>query len=256
MLVFKFSEIAVIFLAGLIGGQLATGLERLPGRETITRHANMFAGGVFLGAGLLHMFPDAQSAFATFTPGSEFPVVALLVGVGFLAILLLDKVLFGLRHDSAAQYAGGSPIYPYVLWVTLSVHSIITGVALGLEDHFVIASAILIAVLAHKTMASMALAISFRRANIDAARSRNLLLLFYCSTPLGLVVGSGGSSLVAGASENVVEGFFDALAAGTFLYIAVVNILSKELSSGSHRMSLFAAALTGLCGMALIAVWS
>jgi zinc transporter 1/2/3 len=136
------------------------------------------------------------------------------------------------------------------------VHSVIAGIALGLENQLIVAVTILVAVLAHKATAAMALAISFIRGNLARPRRNRLLLMFYAMTPIGLLIGMTGAHFLGGIDESMVEGVFDALAAGTFLYIAIVNILSEEFESGTNRLPLFAMTLLGFACMALLAVWS
>jgi len=255
MLILKFASAVLIFCAGLIGGTLAIRLEHAAYRETANHLANAFAGGVFLGAGFLHMLTDAHAKFDEFWPSLDFPMVALLAGCGFLVMLLLDKVLLRFGHHASENFESGV-VYPYVLMLALSVHSIIAGVALGLEDELIVATTILIAVLAHKATASMALAISFLKGNLAVARRRRLLLLFYSMTPIGLLVGTTGAHFLDGTDEATIEGLFDALAAGTFLYIAIVNILTEEFHSTDNRIPLFAMTFLGFGFMALLAAWT
>jgi zinc transporter 1/2/3 len=255
MLTFKLIAAGLIFCAGLAGGVLAARFEASVHRDTITRLANSFAGGVFLGAGLLHMITDAREKFGQALPEVEFPLVALLAGVGFLIILLIDKVVIRFGHHASENFERGS-VYPYVLMLALSVHSVIAGIALGLEDETVLATTILIAVLAHKATAAMALAISFTRGQLEAARQRKLLLLFFTMTPVGVLIGTTGAHFLEGADEALLEGIFDAIAAGTFLYISVVNILSEEFQTEANRIPLYAMTLLGFSCMALLAVWT
>jgi zinc transporter 1/2/3 len=255
MLAFKLVAAGLIFCAGMAGGLLAARMESSAYRESATRLANAFAGGVFLGAGLLHMLTDAGVKFHEFLPDVDFPVVALVAGLGFLLMLLLDKVLLKFGHHASENFESGR-VYPYVLMLALSVHSVIAGIALGLEDGLIMAITILIAVLAHKATAAMALAISFMRGNLTRSRRNRLLFMFYAMTPIGLLLGTTGAHFLDGTDESMVEGVFDALAAGTFLYIAIVNILSEEFDSGTVRMPLFVMTFLGFACMALLAVWS
>ena len=255
MLVLKLVAAVLIFCAGLAGGLLAIRLGKTSYRETATHLANAFAGGVFLGAGLLHMLTDARAKFDEFWPSLDFPLVALIAGFGFLIMLLLDKVLLRFGHHASENFESGR-IYPYVLMLALSVHSVIAGVALGLEDEYIVAATIFIAILAHKATASMALAISFVRGKLTAPRRTRLLLLFYLMTPLGLLIGSTGAHFLEGNDEAMIEGIFDATAAGTFLYIAVFNILTEEFQVAGNRFVLFAMTFIGFAFMALLAVWA
>ncbi len=239
-------------MAGIGGGLLATRITKHKGHEKITGLANTFAGGVFLGAAFLHMLPDAIENFNSFLPDSDYPVFALVAALGFLLVMVLDKVL-------APAFSGPeSPkvIYPYVLMATLSVHSLITGMALGLETHLVSAGAILFAVLAHKSTAAMALSISFAKGAAPAARSRNLLGIFYTTTPLGILVGSWLAAAIQGPGEVHFEAIFDALAAGTFFYIAVMDILAEEFKERRNHLQNFFMVTLGFSVMAVVAIWT
>ncbi|MCH8202810.1 MAG: ZIP family metal transporter [Proteobacteria bacterium] len=252
MITLKLFAAVLVLMAGIGGGLLATRITKRKGQEKIAGLANTFAGGVFLGAAFLHMLPDAIENFNTFMADSDYPVFALVAALGFLIVMLLDKVL-------APAYGGAdSPkvIYPYVLMATLSVHSLITGMALGLETHLVSAGAILFAVLAHKSTAAMALSISFAKGGAPAARSRNLLGIFYTTTPLGILVGTWLATAIQGPGEVHFEAIFDALAAGTFFYIAVMDILAEEFKGKHNHLQNFAMVTLGFSVMAVVAIWT
>jgi zinc transporter 1/2/3 len=248
----KYAAAAVVLLAGIAGGAFANRLTRWRSSKWIARLANTFAGGVFLGAALMHMLPDARDKFDAFFTDMQYPYYTLVAAVSFLLVLLLDKRVVLSRSNSES-------IYPYLLALVLSVHSIITGIAFGLEQHFVGAAAILVAILAHKTTAAMALGISFNREHIDKQRSRNLMRMFYVTTPIGIVFGTWWSGLLQGPSGIIAAAVFDALAAGTFFYIAVVDILVEEFKVEEFKAPrlgwLFLSTVLGFSIMAVIAVW-
>lgn len=244
----KYVAAAVVLLAGIAGGAFANRLTRWRSSQWIASLANTFAGGVFLGAALMHMLPDARENFAAFFPDMDYPHYTLVAAISFFLVLLLDKGVQAGRPDSGA-------VYPYLLALVLAIHSIITGIALGLERHIIAAAAILLAILAHKTTAAMALGISLNREHIPERRSRNLMWMFYVTTPIGIVFGTWWSGLLQGPSGIIAEAIFDALAAGTFFYIAIVDILVEELK-GPRLGWLFLSTITGFSIMALVAVWA
>ncbi len=239
-------------MAGIGGGLLATRITKHKGQEKIAGLANTFAGGVFLGAAFLHMLPDAIENFNTFLADFDYPVFALVAALGFLVIMLLDKVLAPAFGDADSP----TVIYPYVLMATLSVHSLITGMALGLETHLVSAGAILFAVLAHKSTAAMALSISFAKGAAPAARSRKLLGIFYTTTPLGILIGTWLAVAIQGPGEVHFEAIFDALAAGTFFYIAVMDILAEEFKGRHNHLQNYVMVGLGFSVMAVVAIWT
>ena len=251
---FKFIAALMVFIAGAGGGYLAARLSQTRSSEKISSMANALAGGVFLGAAFLHMLPDAIENFETFLPDDSYPFFALTAAGGFLVVLFLEKVL-GAGFDRAGNGEEGA-IYPYILMLTLSIHSIVTGMALGLESQLVSAGAILIAILAHKTTASMALALSFNRGNAPATRARNLLWMFYTTTPIGILGGMWIGDSLQGAGEVHFEAIFDSLAAGTFLYVAIMDILSEEFEGSRGHSGRFVFTLFGFAIMATVAIWT
>ena len=257
IIIFKFIAFVVILFIGLLGGFISIKLASSSKREKIFSLGNAFAGGIFLGAGLIHMLPDAQEGFDTFLASVDFPWVSLICALGLLMVLFIEKVLFT-SHDAIAEAErkqSGRPLYPYILTLVLSVHSIIAGIALGTEGKIMKGAIILIAILAHKGSAAFALGISLVRAGIFKSKVKKIITLFCFTTPLGLVIGSLFIILMTGKTELVVTSIFDALAAGTFLYVALLDILNEEFKIVKERFLKFVLVLLGLGLMALLAIW-
>ena len=142
---FKFLSVLIILCAGFIGGIAPLRLKLSTSRERHLRWGNAFSGGVFFGAGLLHMIPDAIEHSKNFAPDLQFPFVLLITGLAFLFILLLEKVVAG-GHEGISKLLGSRPVYPFTLALILSVHSLIAGTVLGLEDTLVESFAIFVAI--------------------------------------------------------------------------------------------------------------
>jgi zinc transporter 1/2/3 len=70
--------------------------------------SNSFAGGVFLGAGLIHLLPESTKAFADL--GIDFggiPMAHLLAASGFLFVFLIEKVIFLGHHGHEHGHSHG-----------------------------------------------------------------------------------------------------------------------------------------------------
>ena len=259
VLSFKILAILAIFVTGVVGGYLARFLSAGPKSEIAFAMGNAFAGGVFLGAGGIHLLPDARDGFAALLGYSDYPWFALLCAVGFLCILFLEKVCFHAEHhESQDTEKVRSPrlLYPYVLLLVLSLHSVITGVALGTESRVAQAAIIMIAVLAHKGTAAFALGVSMLRNDISTSRFTSTIMVFSSATPIGILLGIIVMSLVTGRTAQLFEALFDALAAGTFLYVAVVDIIGEEFSGKQRPVLKFTLVSMGLGVMALVAAWT
>lgn len=257
VIAFKIIALVSILVIGLVGGFLSVWLASSKKSDRIFSLGNALAGGIFLGAGLIHMLPDAQDGFEGFAGQTGFPWVFLVCAIGFLIVLFLEKVLLH-RHDAIAESEEQNPghaFYPYVLTLVLSVHSIIAGIALGTEQTMGLVLVILIAVAVHKGSAAFALGVSLFRGGVPKTRLLRIICFFCFMTPLGIVIGSGMTAMMTGSTESLVTSIFDALAAGTFLYVALIDIVEHEFARPESRRLKFNLVLSGLGMMAILAVW-
>lgn len=252
LLAVKVVSVVTILVVGLIGGAIPIIAGRFEGRRRLVSLGNAFAGGVFLGAGLIHLLPDAAEKLRTL---SDYPIAGLLATAGLAFLLLIDRIIFS-HHDLDETAGRRPPMYPYVLTVILSVHSIIAGISLGLETRVSAAIVILLAIVFHKGSAAFALMVSLYNAGVRDFRQKGILAVFVTMTPLGLIMGMLGTTVLQGTTATLVEGAFDALTAGTFIYVAVLDIIDEELAGGADKLATFALIVTGLAFIALLALWT
>ncbi|MCK5451666.1 MAG: ZIP family metal transporter, partial [Candidatus Omnitrophica bacterium] len=144
---------------------------------------------------------------------------------------------------------------PYILAFVLSVHSIIAGIALGTEDVITKAFIILIAIVAHKGSAVFALAVNLNKEGVTGKRLRKIVTLFSFMTPVGIVCGLVLTAFLQNKAELMVEGVFDALAAGTFLYVAFIDIIEEEFVLPQDKGYKFILLTFGLGVMATLAIF-
>jgi len=64
------------------------------------------------------------------------------------------------------------------------------------------------------------------------------------------------SAVLEGKAELVTTAVFDALAAGTFLYVAVLDIIQQEFAHARDRGIKFVLLSFGLGLMAVLAIWT
>jgi len=80
-----------------------------------------------------------------------------------------------------------------------------------------------------------------------------VVCLFAAATPLGISIGYASSVL----GHGPVSAAMSALASGTFLYVALNEVIPKELEHpDGHRLAKVAALLLGFGLMSLLAVWA
>lgn len=251
-----------VLAAGLLGG--AVPLRGRAGSQAgrLLGWGNGFAAGVFLGAGLIHMLPDAYEAGAELGWPAALP--SGLVAVAFLGLLLVEHVLLpehahDLVHEPAAERFGESQqrsaLTPYTVLAALSVHSLLAGLALGAQPEVSRALVIFLAILAHKSTAGFALGVSLVRGDVSASRAWSLLAFFAMTTPLGILVGASLHELLSGRTQQGLDAAFLALAAGTFVYVATLDILREEFAEPRGRFGKWLSVVVGVGVMASLAVW-
>eukprot|EP00586_Coscinodiscus_wailesii_P003311 CAMPEP_0172478102 /NCGR_PEP_ID=MMETSP1066-20121228/1871_1 /TAXON_ID=671091 /ORGANISM="Coscinodiscus wailesii, Strain CCMP2513" /LENGTH=401 /DNA_ID=CAMNT_0013237383 /DNA_START=33 /DNA_END=1238 /DNA_ORIENTATION=+ len=134
------------------------------------------------------------------------------------------------HHDHAHvdKHLHGSMISSFALLVALSLHSILAGFGLGIDDSPT-AFGTAVAIISHKLFAAYSLGSTLTAASegISDGIFYMTISIFAFSTPLGIIAGVlMGDSLQV---NEYVKGVIQAIVAGTFLYIAIVEVGMKEL---------------------------
>jgi zinc transporter 1/2/3 len=260
-----------VFITGAFGTLFPWGLKTGASSDRFMVWGDTFAGGVLGGAALVHLLSGGAAGFLEFSPGFGYPVAFVLAGVGFLLILLIEAVLVadpdpgesplhcgsrGASHEIGprAHTAERHP-YAFILLLVLSVHSIILGVALGAQKSLTSALAIFIAIMAHKAMAGFALGVSYFRAGASLQRAAPVVAFFSSMTPLGILTGTAVVALVSSGGRLLFEAIFNSIGAGTFLYIATLDIIRTEFELPGDNWQKWLLAAAGFGIMSLLAVW-
>jgi len=138
----------VVFVTGGFGVLIPWVLRGGAPGERSMAWGDTFAGGVLGGAGLVHLLSGGADAFRTIAPGMNYPLAFALAGVGFLLVLFIESVIVadpdsrvsplhcgskGASHEIGPQGGESHPL-TFILLLVLSVHSIIVGMALGVQS--------------------------------------------------------------------------------------------------------------------------
>ena len=238
LLALKIVAAVAILVVGVVGGTIPLLAARHHASRRLFSLGNALAGGIFLGTGFIHLLPDAGEALEGV---GAYPLAPLLAAVGVVVLLLIDRVLFETTRAVGAAQGGGTPqpIYPVVLLVVLSIHAIIAGIALGLEAEVAASVLVMLGILFHKGSAAFALMVSVHATGADQRRFWTVLTIFVAMTPLGIGLGTVGLSLLEGRVAMLIEGSFTALAAGTFIYVAILDVIDAEMSRIDDRVARF-----------------
>ncbi|WP_024850967.1 ZIP family transporter [Hydrogenovibrio kuenenii] len=253
---FKTFFLVIIFITGFVAGVIPRRIGLTEAGIKQLTLSNAFSGGVFLGAALLHLLPDAQENFTAYAGDVDFPFPTLVAGLGFILILLLEKAALNVKEEDVASISKQRIVYPIILSFILSIHSIIAGISLGLETTLLSAMALFIAIIAHKGAAAFSLGVSLRENDFSAYRHLIMIATFAIMTPIGLALGTAFSQALTDKNAYAYEALFDALASGTFLYIAVVDIMEDVFKKPKFEWSKVFLIASGFSLMALIAIWA
>ena len=238
---------------------------------------------VLLAAGCIHLLPDASDGLKDLHGAGDYPLAPLLAYSTFIILMLVHMLaeyfalnVAGKTEDRAelinsqqgdaavasalaAQLASSSNPRRWasaiVLLAGLGFHSFLAGMSLGAQKDVHSVVDILGPILAHKTLAAAALGSSIVNAHAPNHVFYTLITLFALTTPLGSVVGLAISQF---SDDMVWASAFKALAAGTFVYVAVIEIIPDALSVKNGLMKLliqFLSLVLGFGLMAMLAVW-
>lgn len=140
-----------------------------------------------------------------------------------------------------------------VLQVALSFHSLLEGLGQGTAPNAQSAAKVLLLTTMHKGLIAFALGSALLHARLPARLTLALCAVFVLATPLGVGVGlalSGAGEL--GAWPHLLL----ATAGGTFVYVALCEVVPRELAGGrAPRLAQLAVMMAGFVAMAVLAVW-
>ncbi len=231
----------IVMVAGWFGAALPMYFHK-PQKDS--RYLRLFislGAGVLLGAAFLHLIPDAIDA-----TGKSMGFW--LLG-GFLFLFLLE--MFTFSHPCEEDHCDYHKI-GWVAFAGLSLHNLVNGVALGSALSIpALGIIVFLATLGHKApefFSLSSLLIAGKRSKRQAAF---LIIIVSIMIPLGAVL----SQVFLAQKTASVLGAALAFSAGTFIHIAVVDLVPEIHQAKNWRNYHFAAFMAGLFLMGLATQW-
>nr|XP_060636126.1 zinc transporter ZIP2 [Anolis sagrei ordinatus] len=248
-----------------------------------------FAAGVFLGACLMHMVADAlgdiqeeikkrqrqggstnklNSTSDDDGDSDGYPFGELIISLGFFLVFIIESVVLHCcpravhahgDHESQDNHKdlpeAHSSLRAFVLFLSLSFHSVFEGLAIGVQKQVTAAVQLCLAVLIHKAIVVFSLSLKLVQSGTKVQWRLLYLVVFALMSPAGIGVGIG-VSLSNSDGSSLAQAVLEGLAAGTFLYVTFLEILPYELRSHESPLTKFFFISLGFCIMAVIAIWA
>ncbi|KAL0215993.1 hypothetical protein P9112_008177 [Eukaryota sp. TZLM1-RC] len=266
----QISAFFIILALGLGGGLLPIKISKSNNASRRLSFLNAFTGGLFLAAGL-ESFVDAVEEFEHIhflgSIGLGHAPWAMIFALLAVIIIAVAETCFVDVHDDTLliQHDDGKSelkksdhthdhgTSPFILVVLLAVHSVLEGTAVGSAhgtSFYVIATAIC----AHKFFAGLALGTAISNANYTVCKHFSLVLVFALATPIGQIIGLSLASFLEADAAEITAAIFAGLAAGTFSWVSLCEILHPELIKGTIKEKRIKVLLAALGMLSIVVV--
>ncbi|KAK1375697.1 fe(2+) transport protein 1-like [Heracleum sosnowskyi] len=262
-----------------------------------------FASGVILATGYMHVLPDSLDALKSEClpdkPWHAYPFTTLVAMFSAVLTLMVDSfaMSFFKKHyckeleqqkttkvnnenvelQSAIPHSchGGAlkefdstllrcRVVAQVLELGIIVHSVIIGLSLGASDNPCTIRPLVAALCFHQMFEGMGLGGCILQANYRAKTNAMMVFFFSATTPFGIMLGIGLSSVYTDNSPAalIVVGLLDAASAGLLNYMALVDLLAPDFMGdklqGDMKLQVwcYVAVVLGAGGMSVMAIWA
>ena len=233
----EFWGVILLIFSVLFGGGLVLALEKSNGTNLI-KPLLSFSGGFLISIAFIHFIPDIYAKHSE--------SIGVYILIGFLVQLFLEYFSGGIEHGHMHPSKNGN--IPIVLFISLSIHSILEGIPLEAEFHPELISAhlhdhshhhhshgngqsLLFGVVFHNIPVAIALMTLLLRSGWKKWSAFLILFAFSLTAPIGIFIGHNAPTIFDGYTADIIL----AIVVGMFLHISTTIIF--ETSEG-HRFNL------------------
>ncbi|XP_034535478.1 zinc transporter ZIP1 isoform X2 [Notolabrus celidotus] len=218
---------------------------------------------------------------------TNFPLPEFIMATGFFTVLIVERMVLncggmsGIQEERApliqdnrnghghvhnhpadpeaesssqhvhVDFHAHSPFRSFMLFLSLSVHSIFEGLAIGLQSTDSKVLELCVAILIHKSIIVFSLSVKLVQSAVSPLWVAAYIGVFAMMSPIGIAIGISvmEAGLAAGA---LIQAILEGLAAGTFIYITFMEILPHELNSPGRQLIKVLFILLGFSVMATL----
>lgn len=180
-----------------------------------------FSGAYLLSITILHLLPEIYShEDGTLHDNHQIGIFIL---IGILIQSLLEFFSKGAEHGHI-HLPSQSTRFPWLLFISLSLHALTEGIPIGYEDHSKLLSAIVI----HKIPISIVLATFLSQSNLKSKYVYLFVILFSLMSPIGVLASESFTAF------SLYHHEITAISIGIFLHISTVILFE---SSKDHKFN-------------------
>jgi zinc transporter ZupT len=224
----SFTIMTLSLVASVLLGGFIVYYFKATNKTQLIKLALAFSGGFLLAIIFQHLIPDLYH--------DEHHAIGIYVLSGFLIQLVLEYFSGGIEHGHVHVHKG-QPL-PWVLFISLSLHSIIEGIPLGngiagieVHEHQHTHDSLFLGIIFHQVPVAIALMTLLLNTSLKIWQSWLVMLAFAIMTPLGVGLGLFVSTENLGIDTHVVL----AVVVGMFLHISTTIIFE---TSENHKFNL------------------
>lgn len=250
MMVFLFEEFFEALVERFFGMELVDGLPHSP--RSITRHSHCHTGcgAAFEEAPLLKDVPAMKG------DDSVCSSIHTMGGDTFSSSCPVDirrhSSHVDMRHEPA-KLSANSVGMGLVLGSALGFHSIMEGLGLGSSTDGTVG--VFAAIALHKGLAAFSLGSILFRSGFGARLYASFMLVFSMLSPIGALIGMALRNMGA-EPGGIGAGICSALASGTFIHVAAIEVLPRELMNcREQRLFKLGLLMVGYSIMTILSIW-
>ncbi|KAL9652552.1 hypothetical protein ABK040_000122 [Willaertia magna] len=153
-----------------------------------------------------------------------------------------------------------------ILWIALSLHSIFIGLGFGAQSDVNKMWGIFAAIVSHQLIEAFSLGSIVNKGCKKISLAVALLFLYSIAVPIGIAIGMIVSHYANSEDHGqqqkdspgllVTEGVFLALAAGAFVYVALLEIAIHQPKNKYLKLTRLGLMLLGFSAMSVLAIWA
>ncbi|MEI6865392.1 ZIP family metal transporter [Flavicella sp.] len=224
---------SLLILSVLIGAVLVTVFKP---QQTSVRLLLSFSGAYLLAITILHLLPEVFGSAHTNHSNNSLSsnTIGAFILLGVLIQSILESFSKGAEHGHIHNHSHSAE-FPWLLFVSLSIHALSEGIPIGYQED----TELLWAIVVHKIPISIVLATFLLNSKLPKVYSYAFLLLFSLMSPIGLLASEKFEFFIHYHKE------ITSVTIGIFLHISTI-ILFESSKDHKFNYSKFIAILLGM----------